>query len=231
MVEQKSKEVDKNSKLNKNKLYLENTTIKNFINDTYNRESLENILSPTNNIKKYFKFIKIEKDQEQVRRNNNEYNNFHSLWIFYIDNNIKNQNQKIFYDIFYRRILLNENYVDEFIFDDISDLMNYKQYFIDENIKKQKLFAKIAHEFKTPLNSLIGITGIIRDSEEYLSTISRNRLEIVNNLSNYLIFLISDVIHYANLGDISEIKTNITKFNLIETLILLPNFIQFVSLQ
>jgi CheY-like chemotaxis protein len=69
---------------------------------------------------------------------------------------------------------------------------------------KQKILAKIAHEFKTPL---ITITTLIENlinpkdncnSEE----IKRRKLSHVTNLSNYTLYLIQDIIQYVS-GEIT----------------------------
>jgi len=161
----------------------------------------------------------IQKDTNCLRisKKVNKINSFHSLGIYYFyDNNILN---KTYYDIFFRKIkITDDNYIDDIFFNDVTDLINYKQIIIDENIKKQKVFAKIAHEFKTPLNSVIAITSDIKDSDELLSNFTSNKLDVIHNLSNYLILLVSDIIQYATLNDISDLNLNLTALDLNEIL-------------
>jgi len=73
----------------------------------------------------------------------------------------------------------------------------------------------MVHEFKTPLNSIIGLTLNLKDSFEKLSNNSNAKLDIIQNLSNYLIFLVSDIIQYSSM---SEIKFNKCSIDLKETL-------------
>jgi len=173
------------------------------------------------------KFNAFEFLENNLKKNNHEsitlcmkekkINLFQSLGIFCIYD--KYCQNKLYYDIFFRKIkIFNNNYMHEFFIYNISDLIIYKQIIIDDNIKKQKIFAKIAHEFKTPLNSVIGITSNIKDSDAMLSNLTCNKLDIIQNLSNYLIFLVSDIIQYTTLNDISDIKFNILSMDLRETL-------------
>lgn len=150
-------------------------------------------------------------------------NNFISLGVYKLNNSNKvnydngitnktygyNTDKIIYYDIFYRRIrLAKDEYIEDFFFNDITDLINYKQILLQEHLKKEKIFAKIAHEFKTPLSSVIGLTSNIKYSEAQLSSYTSSKLEIIENLSNYLSFLVSDIIQFANTNDISDIRLN-----------------------
>lgn len=135
-------------------------------------------------------------------------NSFISLGIYYLTDKVKSKTKKIFYDVYYRKIKTgkNNNYIEDLFFNEVSELINYKQSLLDENSRKQKVFAKIAHEFKTPLNSLIGIATSIKDNDKLLSERTKNDLNTMENLSNYLIFLVSDIINYVNLSGFTEIK-------------------------
>lgn len=146
--------------------------------------------------------------------------NFKSLGIFYLLSKDGDKKYISYYDVFHRRIYYNKSeYVDDFYFNDVSDLFIYKQNIINDNVKRQKIFAKIAHEFKTPLNSIIGIVSNIQDSELVISSHTKNNLNIINNLSNYLIFLISDIINYVNIINLREdIILNKSKFKFKECL-------------
>lgn len=135
--------------------------------------------------------------------------NFTSLGIFSLENNDKTE--KIYFDVLHRHTEINEgkcDYLEDFFFYDITDLMNYKQQIFEENIKKQKILAKIAHEFKTPLNSIISMIDRIKDSDIILAENTQYKLEMICNLSNYVTFLISDIIQYADISDISDMKIN-----------------------
>jgi len=141
---------------------------------------------------------------------------FTSIGVFYLENSDKTK--KKYFNIFHRKIILHAgNAIDNFFFQDITNLVDYQLNQFQESIKKQKIFAKISHEFKTPLNSIIGMINIIKDSDQLsLSKATKLNLDVISNLSNYVIFLISDVIQYVNLQDLKDIddlKLNISQLD------------------
>lgn len=145
---------------------------------------------------------------------------FKSLGIFYSKCLDKPKNCISYFDVYHRRIYLSKaEYIDDFFFNDVSDLINYKQNIINENLKQQKFFAKIAHEFKTPLNSVLGIIENIKATETNISHTTKKQLSLVDNLSNYLIFLVADMINYVNINHLADIKICKAKFKLKEILI------------
>lgn len=144
-------------------------------------------------------------------------------------NNMKKVNdnencETVYFDVYFRRIhFSNDNVIYNIIFYDVTDLISAKLKIIEENKRKQKLFAKIAHEFKTPLTSIICLISIIKDSFDYSRSSSidlskkkwknttltediKNTFDLIQNLSRYVIFLISDIINYSNKDKINEMK-------------------------
>lgn len=93
---------------------------------------------------------------------------------------------------------------------------------------KQKILAKIVHEFKTPL---ITITSLINKINEEIQIIAEIRvksyLRHIKNLSNYTIILINEIIQYAsNSNDLRLSKNEIDvqevmnfSYNVLKTLI------------
>ena len=72
-----------------------------------------------------------------------------------------------------------------------------------ENKLKGQFFSKIAHEFKTPINSILGLVkqfNFTFDSEFDFEK-SKQILKQIENLSNYIVYLINDVIEYSNIND------------------------------
>jgi len=65
-------------------------------------------------------------------------------------------------------------------------------------------FSKVAHEFKTPLNAIIGLITEIKNNPINISKVLSN-IDIINNLSNYLIFLITDITQFINQNTKSNI--------------------------
>ncbi len=72
----------------------------------------------------------------------------------------------------------------------------------NENKLKNKILSKIGHEFKTPLNNIIGIIGIISITDERLS----KEMNLILSLTNFIIFLVNDIILYAS--DENKISDN-----------------------
>jgi len=103
---------------------------------------------------------------------------------------------------------------------------------------KQKYFAKIAHEFKTPINSIIGLINKTKEDLRNSKSSSKNKktqrrrfnvsniendLNLIQNLSNHTIYLINDVIQFSSFQASEKdpnngIKINIEQINLREIL-------------
>ena len=126
-----------------------------------------------------------------------------------------------YFDVHFRRFNMNsENSIHDIILDDITETIMSRKMIVEEAILRQKILAKIVHEFKTPINSIIGLIGNIEDSLNSLN-INENQttmkhLDTVRHLSNYVIFLISDIIHFSNYKSLEEIKLNPENINLRE---------------
>ncbi len=68
---------------------------------------------------------------------------------------------------------------------------------------KSKFIASMSHELKTPLNSIIGLTGIILQGiSGEITEVQRKELTMVKNSADHLLALISDII------DVSKIEAN-----------------------
>ena len=70
-----------------------------------------------------------------------------------------------------------------------------------ENNLKNKFFAKITHEFKTPINSILGLINRIKNNLENnfdKKLIIKKEINQIEILSNYTIYLINDIIDYSN---------------------------------
>jgi len=92
---------------------------------------------------------------KHFNNNNQKNSNFTNIGLFSLKN--QKNNNKIIYMILHRKIIIHQNnHIDNFFFQDLTELINHKICEIEESNKKQKVFAKISHEFKTPLNSIIG---------------------------------------------------------------------------
>lgn len=180
------------------------------------------LMNDTHHIKNFRLFNKINDKaiiQSESAYSSKALNSFISLGVYYLkkENDQNNNNKKIYYDVFYRKVKLTESdYIEDLYFSDLTDLIIQKQIILNENLKKQKIFAKIAHEFKTPLNSVIGIANNIMDSENSLSKFTTNKLTLIENLSNYLTFLVSDIIQFSNIHDFTDLRINISTVDIKE---------------
>ena len=81
-------------------------------------------------------------------------------------NNLE-KNEEKYFEIFLRKLnLINGKIVYNVIFYDVTDLINSKNKIIAENFHKTRIFAKIAHEFKTPLNSIQSIIETLSNRDD-----------------------------------------------------------------
>jgi len=222
------------------------------------------------------------------------FNRFKKLGIFYF----KNEKLKKYFEVYYRMVDFkiksstielnnnkNNNYHNpiknsvqhDLLFYDVSELILSKKTIHENNLGKEKILAKIAHEFKTPITSIIGLVGSIKENlqnsifmwnenkkqpnllsenntnfnssesisykngcvkninnisinnnnyycgkfESSLKELKKNNykniehINIIENLSKYVVFLISDIIQFANMNEISQI--NIYKTEIVLT--------------
>ncbi len=117
-----------------------------------------------------------------------------------------------YFQIYFRK---HSNYNDliDFLIYDLTEVKVAKD--IEFNLKS-KFFAKIAHEFKTPINSII---GLIKKLSNYDIEFKKNHREFkktlnqIENLSNYVVFLISDIIDYSNFHSSNQVNEKIDDNN------------------
>ena len=148
--------------------------------------------------------------------------------------NKENYINKKYFDIYYKKNSFNN----------IIDFVIKEVYFINSvNINtqldnKEDFFSKMAHELKTPLNSIIGLINSIKittsifskydnkiesmiDSENFRENYNNsiitnniifnnnNNLKLIQSLSNYTIYLVNDLIQYfSNNSNIKQIKVS-----------------------
>jgi signal transduction histidine kinase len=123
--------------------------------------------------------------------------------------NLKHDNQKI-YEVFFRK--LNSKILDILIYD-LTDILKAEK-LNHENKFKHKILAKIAHEFKTPISSIISLISEVKEciAGNKLNNILQD-LNHVDALSSYTIFLVNDVVQYAS-QSINEVKISLDQVNL-----------------
>lgn len=186
----------------------------------HDKNSINLINNNDNNENKKLEYLK-----NYFQENNNKKrfsNKFKSLGYFYIKNNKKENDseEKIVYLIFHRRMIIDENnIIDNFFFQDNTEFVDLKIKEIKDINRKQKILAKMSHEFKTPLNSIIGLISIIMEQEEInLSLETKENLKTIESLSNYLVFLLPDIIAQINSREINNFSINLSLINYKETM-------------
>ena len=130
-----------------------------------------------------------------------------------------------FFEIFVRKLKLKEEVVELFI-NDISEIKQAEK-IKTETKYKQKILAKIAHEFKTPLITIISLVQKIMTQQSEVNVSIKNSLNHINNFSNYTLVLISDIIQYvSNSMNLILIKNEIVmrevmdfSYNVLKTLV------------
>lgn len=73
----------------------------------------------------------------------------------------------------------------------------------------KKNMAKIIHEFKTPINTLISLISDLTSMDNLNSNKSHKILKLTNNISNYLVFLTKDIIQFCNIGANDNAEENL----------------------
>ena len=119
---------------------------------------------------------------------------FNKIDYFNLDNNgIISCNE-----IHFRKLKFHEEVVELLIYD-VSDIKIAEK--INAEAKyKQKILAKIAHEFKTPLITIITLINSIVQEQNKIDSLEsiQKKLNHIHNLSNYTIVLINDIVQYVS---------------------------------
>lgn len=105
-----------------------------------------------------------------------------------------------YFEVFVRKnILENNNWIEIMMYD---NTLSKRIEIVDETIKiKERILQKIAHEFKTPLLSIVSLTDSINNKIQKGSINIKkliNKIGQVNDLSNYTFFLINDIVQYLS---------------------------------
>lgn len=108
----------------------------------------------------------------------------------------------LYYNAFYRKVFYKkDNFIIEIILHDITNIKQVERSSLETKLK-QKLFSKMAHEFKTPLIVIKSLISDLNDPE--VDEKEKNKLSsYVYYLSDYITFLINDIIYYSNNKEIS----------------------------
>jgi signal transduction histidine kinase len=128
-----------------------------------------------------------------------------------------NLDNRKFYELHFRKTNKFDNILELLIYD-ITEIRSAEINKTENKIKHECL-AKIAHEFKTPINSIIGLTNQLKTSVEkgnYAGVY--DQIQQIQSLSNFTLFLINDIIHYTSIRFLNKLSIKVEKVNIVETL-------------
>ena len=239
-------------KIDKSVLFI-NKFARNFFNKYFPRKSELQVFSseeaeeiksiPANyeaSIKEYLKSLQINKDVEDELIDLNEKKSFiEILPLIFSDENYKSNFKSTglytiytpelssCYEIHVRKIKAKEEVLELLIYDvtEIKQAQKTKT----ESKYKQMILAKIAHEFKTPLITIISLINIIFEKHRNMPCDKCGdsiivKLNHIKNYSNYTIVLINDIISYVS-GS-SQLKIFKQEINLREVIIFCYNILK-----
>jgi len=251
---QRTLENDK-ERIIENSLYTDLTKImsENFNSISFNNKDMASKISSSieisnkinkkgNKTNKILKEYKLRKFSIINSKDENEIIKFIDMGIY----TFNDSNLKKFYRIYYRKITFDKNSLFfDLLFFEVSENILYKKTIEEQSQIKQKVLAKLAHEFKTPINSIIGLINNIKENlniseeneQEVLKLnnnnikkydkdenhkkkiennhkINLNFLNIIQTLSNYVIFLVKDIIEFSTLNDLKDINLNIDNIDI-----------------
>lgn len=142
---------------------------------------------------------------------------------------------KLIYEVYYRKFIHDEKYILEIMMNEVTEITESEKVFAEMKYK-QKILSKIAHEFKTPLNSMLGISSSINETNEELyeniSPFSDEQTQIITNhcvniqkynklstsLAHLIIYQVNDLIKYSENFDFGTKILDIVNINLKELL-------------
>jgi hypothetical protein len=116
-----------------------------------------------------WKMIKEIKEKNLIKTNN-----FFQLGIFKFDKIninkyytilIRKHDVDCYIDPDFNSDLKEKDYLD-IIFLDVSNLLMMEKKFFEENLIKERVIAKLTHELKTPINSIMGLINILNEKKE-----------------------------------------------------------------
>jgi signal transduction histidine kinase len=101
----------------------------------------------------------------------------------------------------------------------------------EDNLLKEKILAKMAHELKTPMNTILALIEVISENknniymDNYIENNNQSKeMKCISGLSNYTINIVNDIIQYSS----NNRNTNINKepTSLIEILYFCNNILE-----
>lgn len=121
-----------------------------------------------------------------------------------------------YFKVFYRKLeMQSKKVIIDIVIDDITEIKEAELSRIETNLK-QKLFSKLAHEFKTPILIIKSLVSDITNSicklgikDKSESMILELKSSQITHISEYILFLINDIIYYTNNDSITICKERV----------------------
>jgi PAS domain S-box-containing protein len=93
-----------------------------------------------------------------------------------------------------------------------ADLIKAKEKAEESDRLKTAFLHNISHEIRTPMNAIVGFTSLL-GTPGLTEEASRQYIEIINNSSNQLLSIISDIVDISNI-ETGHVKLSVSKTNL-----------------
>lgn len=175
------------------------SSLKKFNNNNTNSANIEKFknenLKSSNSIN--------EKDDEFRDKIKSENSDFINLGNF-------NINSEHFYNVMIRKFYIQNNkYITDILIDDYTSLKQFENQKVEANLR-ENLFSKLAHEFKTPLLVLKFLINQYLYEKKHDENIGKH----ISNLSDYISFLINDIILNCNNNIDKSLNTSIEEVEL-----------------
>jgi signal transduction histidine kinase/CheY-like chemotaxis protein len=139
---------------------------------------------------------------KNFQKNSSQFQNLAFYFQGIVECNINKSSEIFYFKLFLRKVEIGESSWVEIMMYDISSTKKIEK--VDQTIYlKEKILSKIAHEFKTPLICVIALAEEIYNylkenitMEEY--KVIKKKIRHVRDLSNYTLYLISDITQGLN---------------------------------
>lgn len=96
------------------------------------------------------------------------------------------------------------------LFDDVTDIIEYRQRIEQSDKMKTNFLSNMSHEIRSPINAIVGFLDLLDEMSDKNNEKSKGYIDIVKNNSKHLIKLIDDILDMSKIeeGKISINKTN-----------------------